>query len=304
MPEYLYDQPSTDRLDLFLSRAHPGLTRSQAKSLIQAGQVFLNDETNRTPSSQIRRGDVIRLQVVTQDVQHATIPIIYEDSEMFIVEKPAGLVVHRSSGSHTTSVIDSMIHEFPEIGLIGDSKRPGVVHRLDRDTSGLLAIARSDFGQLDLKEQWKNRETTKTYVAIVSGVPEVASAEIDAPIGISSRDPRKRTIVADTDPDRRSALSSYLTIETFSDQAAVLEVSIYTGRTHQIRVHLQGIGHPILGDELYGTSSELIPRQALHASVLGLKLPSTHEFREFHSPLPKDMQDCISALRQMFGTSI
>jgi 23S rRNA pseudouridine1911/1915/1917 synthase len=175
-----------------------------------------------------------------------------------------------------------------------ESDRAGVVHRLDRETSGVLAYAKTAVAQQTLKDQWRARETLKLYLALVEGRVQPPAGIIDAPLGHDPNDPRKRAVIEDGD----RAYTEYQVREEYGEEAALLEVQIQTGRTHQIRVHLEAIGHPVLGDTLYGHPSELIGRQALHAWRLGLRLPSTGEWREFEAPLPDDMGAAIDVLRE------
>ena len=182
---------------------------------------------------------------------------------------------------------------YPEVREIDASNRGGIVHRLDRDTSGVIALAKSEASQFALKEQWRNRETEKYYLALVEGVVDPPEGIIEAPLGPDPEDPRRRAVVE----DGQYARSQYRVLEQYGHDAALLEVQIFTGRTHQIRVHLEAIGHPILGDLMYGRPSDLIERQALHAWRLGFTLASNGARREFIAPLPDDMREAIRRLR-------
>jgi 23S rRNA pseudouridine1911/1915/1917 synthase len=226
--------------------------------------------------------------------KNANIPIIFEDENMVALNKPAGLLVHPSdSNLIEMTLLNIMRIKYPSIINIGNTNRSGVVHRLDRDTSGVMVYAKNEIAQATLKEQWKNRETLKIYLAVVKGCPEPQAGIIDAPIGKDPSNSGKQAVV----DDGLSAESSYNIIERFSNKFSLLEVKIKTGRTHQIRVHLSAIGHPVLGDKLYGLPIDQISRQALHSKTLGVKIPSTGEWKEFTADTPQDMIVLIDYLR-------
>ena len=198
----------------------------------------------------------------------------------------------RMAGRPAVTLVHVVRAHRPEVAAVGGS-RSGLVHRLDRDTSGAIAFAKTEAARDLLRAQWKARETLKVYHAIAEGFVEPAAGRIDAPIGPDPVDPMRRAVAERGDP----AFSEYRVLEQYGDEAALVEVRILTGRTHQIRVHLEAIGHPIIGDSLYGPASARIARQALHAYRLGLCLPSTGEWREFVAPLPGDIEEAIDALR-------
>ncbi len=306
MPSISNSHSEPMRLDHLLTSLLAEYSRSEVQRLIQAGNVKIDGKVINSPSHITKYGAQIDFQEVQKTANRLPtplIPVLYEDEEVAVLNKPAHLIIHPTANQQTGTLLDFIKKKYPEIQTIHETKRPGIVHRLDQDTTGVLAIARTAEAQFDLKQQWKERETQKTYLAIVADVPENPSAEIDAPIGVSLTDPRKRIVTDESDPDRRSAFTSYNTLETFGSAAALLEVSILTGRTHQIRVHLAAIGHPVLADNLYGTGSEFIDRQALHAAQLGFRLPSTHQYQTINAPLPEDMTHCITQLRKVFGSA-
>jgi 23S rRNA pseudouridine1911/1915/1917 synthase len=294
------------RLDRLITSLLADYSRSEVQRLIQAGDVKIDGKVITSPSHITKYGariDVPDMREAENHLPTPLIPVLYEDEDVAVLNKPAHLIIHPTANQQTGTLLDFIKKKYPEIQTIRETKRPGIVHRLDQDTTGVLAIARTTEAQFELKQQWKERETQKTYLAIVANIPENPSAEIDAPIGVSMTDPRKRIITDERDPNRRSAFTSYITLETFGSAAALLEVSILTGRTHQIRVHLEAIGHPVLADKLYGAPSEFIDRQALHAAQLGFRLPSTHQYRAINAPLPEDMAHCITQLRNLFGST-
>ncbi|MDG1839194.1 MAG: RluA family pseudouridine synthase [Dehalococcoidia bacterium] len=294
------------RLDHLLTSLLTEYSRSEIQRLIQAGNVKIDGKIINSPGHIAKHGvaiDFLSPPDAENQMPTPFIAILYEDEDIAVLNKPAGVIIHPTANQRSGTLLDFIKKKYPEINSIGETKRPGIVHRLDQDTTGVLAVARTAEAQFDLKQQWKERETQKTYLTIVQDVPENLSAEIDAPIGVSLTDPRKRIVTDESNPDRRSAFTSYNTLEVFGSQAALLEVSILTGRTHQIRVHLAAIGHPVLGDKLYGTNSEFIDRQALHAAQLGFRLPSTHQYQIINAPLPEDMTHCITQLRNSFGST-
>ncbi len=286
------------RLDRAVIEQIPSLSRAQARRLIESGAVTVDGQTVTKPGVAVVSGAHIRVEEPTlgpDDLAAAEIPldILYEDEETLVVNKQAGLVVHPREGVQEATLINAVRARYPEVAEIDDTERGGIVHRLDRDTSGVIALAKTEESQSVLKDQWRNRETEKYYLAIVEGRPDPAEGIIEAPLGPDPADPRRRAVVE----DGQYARSQYRVLEQYGDEAALLEVRIFTGRTHQIRVHMLAIGHPILGDFQYGRPSARIGRQALHAWRLGFMLVSTGQFRTFRAPLPDDMCDAIQRLR-------
>ncbi|MEZ4554457.1 MAG: RluA family pseudouridine synthase [Dehalococcoidia bacterium] len=290
-----------DRLDRLMATAVPDISRAQAQKLIAQGHVRVDETTASRPAYAVGAGSVVEVCVPDRGVDMAAaasypLQVLYEDEHVVIIDKQPGLIVHPVPGLTGVTLVDVMRARYPELAAI-DGERPGVVHRLDRETSGVLAYAKTAIAQQTLKDQWRHRETVKLYLTLAAGRIEPPAGIIDAPLGLDPLDPRKRAVVEEGD----SAHTEYRVREQYSDEAALLEVRIYTGRTHQIRVHLEAVGHPVLGDTLYGLPSPLIARQALHAWRLGLRLPSTDEWREFEAPLPADMQAAVADLRDRHG---
>lgn len=298
-----------ERLDRLVATEVPELSRAQARRLVEEGAVRVSGVVRRLPAYGAREGDPVEVDVpVLQDplereadrlAEEIPLAVLYEDEETLVIDKPAGLVVHPRDGVMGVTLVNVVRARYPEVRRIGDGNRPGVVHRLDRDTSGVMAYAKSLAAQEALKAQWKARETLKLYFAVVEGVLDPPAGIIDAPIGIDPADPSRRAVVE----RGASAVSEYHVRERYGREASLLSVRIRTGRTHQIRVHLSAVGHPILGDQLYGSPSPLIGRQALHASRLGFILPSTGEWREFEAPLPEDMGQLIDGMQRRHGVS-
>ena len=216
--------------------------------------------------------------------------IIYEDDDLLVIEKPAGLTVHPAPGHLDHTLVNALLHLYPHLADKGDSIRPGIVHRLDKDTSGLMLTVRNEAARANLMAQFKNRIVHKTYQALVKGRLSPESGVIEAPLG---RDPRNRKRMAVL-TEGREARSEYRVMEYIGD-CTLLEVVPQTGRTHQIRVHLSAIGYPVMGDAVYGVKSPHLSRQFLHACRLGFKLPATGKYVEFTSELPPDLARALDA---------
>ncbi len=229
----------------------------------------------------------------------AALEILYEDEHTLVIDKVPGLVVHPAPGLEEVTLVDIVRERYPEVREIDDSDRPGVVHRLDRDTSGVMVVAKSAEAQHMLKEQWREREPSKVYLALVEGNVDPPAGIIEAPLGPDPTRPSRRAVIE----GGQSARSEYRVLEQYGDEAALLQVTIFTGRTHQIRVHMAAVGHPVLADTLYGHTSEHIQRQALHAWRLGFTLASTGERRTFEAPVPADLQRAIETLRARHGVA-
>ena len=287
------------RLDRAVVQAMPELSRSQVRRLVEDGSVTVGGKTSTKPAQMVQPGTellVTEPTVPNLDWQAQDVPldIIFEDEETLILNKPAGIIVHPRPGMNAVTLINAVRARYPEVREIDDSGRGGIVHRLDRDTSGVIALAKSEGAQHALKQQWRERETLKRYLTVVEGFVDPSHGMIDAPLGADPSDPRRRAVV----DDGQSARSEFEVLEQFGDTAALVSVRIFTGRTHQIRVHMAAIGHPVLGDHMYGHPSDLIERQALHARLLGLTLPSTGEWREFEAALPPDFEELIEMLQR------
>lgn len=292
-----------DRLDRMVAQQVPELSRTQAHRLIEEGRVRVNGVLVDHASHAVTPGAQVEIDLpVTADLDQfadaVELDILYADEHTILLNKQAGLLVHPVRGQSHVTLVNAMRARFPEVRDIDEGNRPGVVHRLDRDTSGVMAYARSATAQAYLKEQWRNRETLKFYLTIVEGVVDPPAGIIDAPLGADPDDPRRRAVVSVGDHAR----SEYEVLEQYGHEAALVRVRIFTGRTHQIRVHMAAIGHPVIADTLYGRTSDVIGRQALHAWRLGLTLASTGEWRQFEAPLPEDMCAAIRTLRARHGT--
>ncbi len=285
------------RLDVVLAALLDDVTRSAAQKLIADAHVAMEHGAVRA-SRLVAVGDhvTVRLDPVAPLVIAPTtgdLTILYSDDDIVVVDKPAGLTVHPGAGGEEDTLVGRLLGYDPTIAGAGDATRPGIVHRLDKDTSGVLVVARTPAAHAALAGQWRDHAVTKRYKALVEGAPRRAEGAIDAPI---ARDRKNRKRMA-PDLAGRPALTTYHVEETYPG-FALLDVTIETGRTHQIRVHLAAIGHPVAGDTLYGArrGAPGLTRQFLHAYLLGLRLPSTGEYREFVSPLPPELVAVLDIL--------
>ena len=293
--ELTADRPG-ERLDVFLSRAVAGLSRSRARRLIDDRLVTVDGAPER-PSYRLPGGARVTATLppageAGPEAERIPLTIVYQDEDVIVVDKAAGLTVHPAPGHATGTLVNALLALVPELAEVGERLRPGIVHRLDRDTSGLLVVARNERARADLVRQLKQREVSKTYLALVRGVPKPPQGTIEAPIGRHPRNRKKMAVVA----GGREAETRYRLREEI-DGMSLLEVEPVTGRTHQIRVHLAATGHPVIGDAVYGKRSEIAGRQFLHAWRLAFDLPSSGRRVEFESPLPADLRAALDRLR-------
>ncbi len=304
------DDAKGERLDAWLARRLPALSRSRLQALIEDGHVLLDGAPAR-PSARLRPGQAVRVDVpapVPAEPQPEDIPIavVHEDAHLLVVNKPAGLVVHPGAGTSRGTLVNALLGHVKDLSGVGGVLRPGIVHRLDRGTSGLLVVAKDDETHRSLVRQFAGRTVEKEYLALVLGNPARDSGEIGSPIG---RDPVHRQKMSVRAPRGREARTSWRVVERF-DGAALLRVRIHTGRTHQIRVHLASIGHPVAGDPVYGGKRALpsrrgaareafasLDRPALHAARLSFTHPTTGERLAFEAPLPAELESVRALLR-------
>jgi 23S rRNA pseudouridine1911/1915/1917 synthase len=280
------------RLDKYVCAQHPELSRTRVQKLIAAGNITVNGQPAK-PGLRLNIGDKIELNIPPtppQELKPEAIPlaILYEDDDLLVVDKPAGLTVHPAPGHPAHTLVNAILAHFPHLADIGDSLRPGVVHRLDKDTSGVMLVAKNSAAQVDLAKQFKSHSVTKAYLALVKGRLEPENGVIEADIGRDPRNRKRMAVVA----EGREARTEYRVVRYIGGYT-LLEIMPETGRTHQIRVHLAAIGFPVVGDKVYGVKSKYLSRQFLHASRLGFKLPSNGQYVEFESELPPDLEQAL-----------
>jgi 23S rRNA pseudouridine1911/1915/1917 synthase len=292
------DGERLDRLVAMLA----DVSRADAVRLLEAGQVRLDGATVSVGKVRVREGQVLELG--DDEVQRRAevspdptvdIVVVYADDDVIVVDKPAGLVVHPGAGNVEGTLVNGLLYRFPELANVGDPARPGIVHRLDRGTSGLLVVARTPAAYHALVAQLTDREVDRRYAALVWGVPEASVGVVDAPVGRSPRDPTKMAVVT----GGRDARTRYEVLRSFASPACSrLACRLETGRTHQIRVHLAAIGHPVVGDATYGGSRAalVLDRPFLHAEQLAFEHPTTHERVSFSSPLPAELAAVLGQL--------
>lgn len=286
------------RLDRFLATELADFSRSRLQTLITGGFVKLNAQQPRTREL-VCAGDVIQLTIPAVEKIEAMaeaipFPILFEDDDLIVLDKPAGMVVHPGAGNQEHTLVNALLNHCRTLSGIGGKERPGIVHRLDKETSGCLVVAKNDVTHRELSKQFAARTLTKTYLALVAGRLKKQTGTIDAPI---ARHPvhRQRMSVSRTSRGR-SAMTEYRVVRAGKEMSLV-ECALHSGRTHQIRVHLHHLGNPVLGDKLYGSkTAKNFPRQMLHAWRLGFTHPRTGEWQEFEAPLPEDFQRALDAL--------
>jgi 23S rRNA pseudouridine1911/1915/1917 synthase len=290
------------RLDHCIVETMPDLSRSEVQRLIKAGQILVNGAASK-PAYRLEQGDNIAISLPDSPpdiVEPEDIPldIVYEDDDLVVINKPAGMVVHPAFGNRSGTLVNAVLSRWPEMREAGGEERAGIVHRLDKDTSGLLVLAKNTAALEALQAQFKTRTVYKCYIALVEGVPDNSSGLIDAPIGRDSKQ-RKRMAVA---RDGRPAETRYDLIEDLGTNA-LLSLLLHTGRTHQIRVHLAWLGHPVVGDTVYGYRKQRIKmkRLFLHSAELHIDSPGTGERLKFQSPLPDSLENILDKLRRNLG---
>ncbi len=293
------------RLDHFLVSLLPNHSRSQIQRLIKDGQVRIGERSVR-PNTIVKSGELVTIEIpppVPSELEPEDLPlnVLYEDPHLLVIDKPAGMVVHPGAGNVKGTLVHALLHHVDDLSGIGGEERPGIVHRLDRGTSGLMVVAKDDAAHVELSRQFSDREVEKEYIALVWGVVQ-AGRRIDTPIG---RDPNNRALMSARARRARTAVTR-ITKAHHLRGVTLAHVAIHTGRTHQIRVHLSSIGHPIVGDPLYGgvhrhvagdhRALKHLERPFLHAHRLAFKHPIDERRMEFTSPLPADLQKVLDEL--------
>lgn len=303
-------QEAGERLDTFLADK-TGITRSQVQKLVGRGNVVVNG-VSCSRHYRVKSGDVIAVRP-SEEKKEALIPepipleILFRDEQVAVVDKPAGMVVYPAAGHSGGTLMNALAYYCGKLATVGGPLRPGVVHRLDKETSGVMVVALDDNAYYNLVEQFRERNISRKYVSLVYGNVKTDKGEIAAPIGRSESDRKRMSIKARR---AKEAVTRWTVIERFG-VATLLELRLGTGRTHQIRVHLSSIGYPVLGDKTYGRKTVIeigkknisVPRQMLHAEVLGIRHPVTGAYMEFSSPLPEDMKELVRVLSGGFHTA-
>ena len=296
------------RLDRALAAAVPTMSRERLKSLIRSGAVEAFGKPVRDPATKVAGGEALIVAVPEPKPAHnlaqdIPLTIVFEDDHLLVVEKPAGLVVHPAAGNLDGTLVNALLHHCGgSLSGIGGVARPGIVHRIDKDTSGLLVVAKSDIAHVGLAKQFAAHSIDRRYLAIVNGVPRTSEGKVDAPLARSATN-RKKIGIVQGDRGKR-AVTHWRRLEILNE-ASLVECSLETGRTHQVRVHMASIGHSLVGDRVYGrtgkTHGKLLTelgfhRQALHAAALGFTHPVTKHRLSFSSAMPPDMQELFNAL--------
>lgn len=287
------EHESGRRLDKFLAdKLGEKFSRTFVQKLISKGDVRVDGVVEKNRHRAVAAGEVEvtvpesrRSALTAEDIK---LDIVYEDDHLLVINKPEGMVVHPAPGNYSGTMVNALLAHCNKLSSTGGETKPGIVHRIDKGTSGLLVVAKTDEAHRKLSKQFKNKTARRTYVALVRGVMELDNGIIELPIGRSSQDRKKMAIKFE---EGREAVTRYHVLERFKDTTLV-ELTLGTGRTHQIRVHMSHIGHPVMGDAQYGYKGDY-PRPALHAKTIGFVHPATKEYVEFSSKLPKDMQEMI-----------
>jgi 23S rRNA pseudouridine1911/1915/1917 synthase len=300
--EYIFDAQMSQRLDKFLVHCLPAFSRSRFKTLIASGNVIVNGKVPHKAGFALVTGDqvTINIPLVTDGKlipEALPLEIIFENADVLVINKAAGMVVHPSAGHSHGTLANAVLAHVPDLEGIGGEKRPGIVHRLDKDTSGVVILAKNDRTLHWLQDQFMDRQVGKIYLALVDGAPPTPKGRVEAPIG---RDLGNRQRMAVTHPGLgRDAISEYFTEESFANHT-LLRVRILTGRTHQIRLHLAFLKCPVVGDLVYGhrnISISSLKRQFLHAQQLSIVLPSEVSARTFEARLPKDLEHALASIK-------
>lgn len=302
--EYAFDQEDSLRVDKFLVEVTDNISRARIQTLVKEGCVFIDGLPVEKSNQKVEPGQLVVIELkdpVSNEVEakQISLEVIYRDDHAIVINKPSGLVVHPGAGNETETVVNAILWQWPEIRSVGEVDRPGIVHRLDKETSGVLLIARTQKAYLWFVEQFKHHKAQKTYITLVDGHPPTPEGRIEAPI---HRDPKHRQKMAVARSGQgKPAITEYFRIKTFKDHD-LLEIHLLTGRTHQIRVHMNYIGCPVAGDSLYGRKKNTIAidRFFLHASQLSICLPGEKNLTTFKAELAKDLEEVISKLENQY----
>ncbi len=299
--ELTFSGTSAMRLDKFLAENLPGLSRAKLQTIISSGAVEVNGKVITKQAFKLDPGDAVKALIVEEakqelESQNINLEVLYQDKNVIVLNKAAGLVVHPGAGNFENTLVNALVYHWPEIAEVGEPTRPGIVHRLDKETSGVMIAARTNEAYKWLVKEFKSRRPKKTYLALVDGRPPTPTGRIETRIG---RDEKNRQRMAVVYGDKgRKAFTEYFTVNEYPEHT-LLEVSLLSGRTHQIRVHLAFLGCPVAGDRIYGRRKNTIEtdRFFLHAHRLAIILPEEKTEREFVAPLPADLENLLEQLR-------
>jgi 23S rRNA pseudouridine1911/1915/1917 synthase len=297
-------QQTAERLDRYLAEALPDLSRARIQKLIEQGQVQVNGQVCTSKRQSVQQGNRIDLVIpdakpVDLEAEAMPLDILYEDGALLILNKPIGLVVHPAPGHETGTLVNALLAHCDDLAGIGGVQRPGIVHRLDKDTSGAIAIAKTDAAHQNLQAQFKTKTARREYLAIVHGAPSTASGTIDAPIGRHPVDRKRMAVIPETKGGRRAV--THWQVEERLGNYTLMRFQLETGRTHQIRVHSAHIGHPVVGDPVYSSGRSIgvnLSGQALHAWRLKLQHPLTQAWIEVTATPPAEFTKLLEALRR------
>ncbi|NOU76143.1 RluA family pseudouridine synthase [Paenibacillus sp. LMG 31458] len=292
-------QYAGERIDKFITEAlEEDVSRTLVQQWVKDGHVKVNGKAIK-PNYKLSEQDVISLRIpepqgVELAAENIPLNVVYEDADVIVINKQRGLVVHPAPGHYSGTLVNALMYHCKDLSGINGELRPGIVHRIDKDTSGLIMSAKNDKAHASLAEQLKAHTVNRKYIALVHGNLQHDQGTIDAPIGRDSNDRKMYTV---TEKNSKQAVTHFVVIERFGDFTLV-ELKLETGRTHQIRVHMKFIGHPLVGDPMYGKSKGmLMDGQALHAAILGFKHPRTGEWMQFEAPIPADMENLLQTIR-------
>lgn len=288
------------RLDQFILKnlsAAEGISRSKIQQLIKTGNIRLKEHNNIKAHYKVRENDLVvitipaaeKIELLPEDIP---LEIIYEDTDLLVINKPCGMVTHPAAGNFTHTLVNALLHYGCSLSTVNGPARPGIVHRLDKDTSGLIVVAKNDYAHHNLAKQFRNHTVLRKYIAIVKGHPAQNEGIIDYPLARHPGDRKK--IAVSFNRNAKSALTRYKVLKRLKD-ATLIELCPYTGRTHQLRVHLKFCGHPILGDQRYGSGTSF-ERMALHATIIGFVHPRTGKPVEFHIDIPEGFKKFLAKM--------
>ena len=307
--KYIVDEnDKKKRLDKFLQEKDLNITRSYIKTLIEEGYIKVNEEKVKSGYS-LKKDDIVDIVIIEDETcdinpENISLDIVYEDDDIIIVNKPKGMVVHPANGNYTGTLVNALMYSHKDkLSSINGSIRPGIIHRIDKDTSGILVVAKNDEAHKKLSSIFKVHDIKREYIALVKGIVKEDRLDINLPIGRSAKDRKKMAV---TNKNSREAVTHIEVLERFyASNVTLVKATLETGRTHQIRVHMSYMHHPIVGDEVYGKKDPKfkVTGQMLHAKLLGFKHPTTNEYVEFESEIPEYFKEILDTLERKENAS-